>query len=345
MKTQVTQDLLFTYFAGHASAIQKQVIEEWAKESTNREVFYARLEAWESQHPQYIPDVALALVRHQGRMALSITEHAASVTAPQLRVVHYRFRSFPWMMAASVALLLLAGGLFRKTLFYKTYNTDYGEIRQVTLSDGSRVTLNANSCLTVARFDFGQPWSGTAAALGIPTREVALTGEATFSVTHTPDDRQFVVKTDQMFDVVVLGTEFTVYNRQQGGKVVLNRGKVQVRYTEGRSTRKLVMKPGDLVTLDQRGHAKLSQVQKPESMAAWRNNQFIFEGTPLTEIAQLFEDTYGLQLIIPNRGLAHWTVSGSFTAHNADELLETLMQASSLTYTRTGNRILIDSSH
>ncbi|RYD60857.1 MAG: iron dicitrate transport regulator FecR, partial [Verrucomicrobiaceae bacterium] len=69
MKTQVTKELLFNYFAGRTTAFQKQLIDEWAKDTDNREQFFHWLEIWESQHPQYVADVQTALDRHQMRMA------------------------------------------------------------------------------------------------------------------------------------------------------------------------------------------------------------------------------------------------------------------------------------
>jgi ferric-dicitrate binding protein FerR (iron transport regulator) len=330
MKNEVTQELLFRYFEGAATAFQKRLIDEWAKTSANREQFYAWLEAWEAQNPQYLPDVAEARQRHQAR--LDNPEAGARLLFPhEPSHAGFSFRRWlGWGIAASLALMLGVGWGLRERLLNETYSTAYGETRALTLPDGSRVTLNANSRLRCPRFGFGKR-----------TREVTLTGEATFSVVHTPDDRRFVVKTDRRFEVVVLGTEFTVYTRSRGGRVVLNRGKVQLRYDAGAATRQLTMKPGDAVTLDRRGQVRLRRLRQPENVAAWRENRFVFEETTLAEIAQLFEETYGLRLVIPDSSLARWTVSGSFTARSANELLESLTQAASLRYTRRADDIVL----
>ncbi|GAB3898112.1 FecR family protein [Larkinella knui] len=329
MKTQVTKELLFNYFAGRTTAFQKQLIDEWAREKDNREQFFTWLEIWESQNPQYVADVQTALSRHQMRMA---QKPEADETSPlDLAVPVLRQPWFRWVAAASVALIAVSGWVYRDDVMNEKYTTAYGETRRFTLSDGSEVTLNANSTLKVPRFGFGYQ-----------TRDVALTGEATFSVTHTTDDQRFVVKTNRNFEVVVLGTEFTVYNRERGGKVVLNKGKVQLRYQEGQAPRQLMMKPGDLVTLNRRnGEVQLRKLSQPENASAWRENRFVFEETTLEEIAHLFRENYGLVLEITDPKLAKWTVSGSFTARNAEELLESLMEGSALTYKRTGNHITI----
>ncbi|RRB02685.1 FecR family protein [Larkinella rosea] len=331
MKTQVTKELLFNYFAGRTTAFQKQLIDEWAKDTDNREQFFSWLEIWESQNPQYVADVQKALSRHQNRMAQKPDEDSSVDTELPVERFWGRQNWFKWVAAASVLLLMAAGWINRDELLNEKYATAYGETRRLTLADGSEVTLNANSMLKVPRFGFGYQ-----------TRDVELTGEATFSITHTTDDQRFVVKTGRNFEVVVLGTEFTVYNRERGGKVVLNKGKVQLRYQEGKAPRELMMKPGDLVTLNRRsGHAQLRQVSQPENASAWRENRFVFEETTLEEIAQLFKENYGLILEIADPKLAKWTVSGSFTARNAEELLESLMEGASLTYKRTGKHIVI----
>lgn len=331
MKTHVTKELLFNYFAGRTTTFQKQLIDEWVKDAANREQFFAWLEHWESQNPQYVADVQSAVERHQRRMTQGAEEDGFSEKDPAVPAVEWWQPWATWVAAASVAFLLAAGWIYRDKLLNETYTTAYGQTRHLMLADGSEVTLNANSSLKVSRFGFGSR-----------TRDVELAGEASFSVTHTPDDQPFVVKTARNFEVVVLGTEFTVYNRERGGKVVLNKGKVQLRYQQGRSPRQLTMKPGDLVTLDRRnGPVQLRQLTQPENLSAWRENRFVFEETTLEEITHLFRENYGLELEITNPKLAEWTVSGSFTAHNAEELLESLMEGSALTYKRTGNHIVI----
>ncbi|WP_428667343.1 FecR family protein [Runella sp.] len=328
MKMQVTKDMLFNYFSGRATVFQKQMIEDWAQDSENRELFYNYLAMWESEHPQYVADPQAALEAHRSRMAQRDEEGGDEEEEP---VFVERRLSSRFLAAASIVFLMLIGGwVFRENLLYKTHKTAYGQTQTVKLEDGSQVVLNANSSLKVSRFGFGSH-----------TREVYLTGEANFSVTHKDDNQKFIVKTNQDFEVVVLGTEFVVNTRPKVAKVVLNKGKVQLRYQEGNTQKQLMMKPGDLVTMDAKGAANLRQIAKPQNYAAWQDHRFVFEETTLKEVAQLFEDNFGLQVEIPESELAQWTLSGSFTANNAEELLETLTEASNLSYRKEGNRIII----
>jgi transmembrane sensor len=337
MKNQLSKETLLNYFAGQATALQKQAIDEWVKEATNQEVFYEYLALWESQHPQFTPNASQALQRHQHRMANRATDielqqntNAGAPVTRKLNPVR-----FWWMVAASVSIVCLLGGVFfNETILYVTHKTTFGETRTVILTDGSQVTLNANSMLRVPRFGFGKQ-----------TRDVVLAGEADFSIKHLPDNRRFVVHTDKNFEVVVLGTEFLVNTRERGTKVVLNQGKVRLNYQEGQTSRQLTMKPGNLVTFDRNGHVSLKQTTEPKVFTSWKEHRFVFDETTLMEISNLFAENYGITLQIPDQALTRWTISGAFTAYSAEELIETLTTASSLTYRRQGNTIVITEEH
>jgi transmembrane sensor len=330
MNTQVTKEILFNYFSGRATVFQKQMIEDWTKDQTNREVFFSQLAAWEKENTQYEPHTVAAFDRHKKRMSAfnaATAEEVQEETAPR--------RRFSFLMVASIVVLLLAGAwFFRENIMFDIYKTGYGQIRSLQLQDGSKVVMNANSELKVPRFGFGSS-----------TRKVSLTGEADFSVTHRADNQKFVVTTDRNFEVVVFGTEFVINTRKKGAKVVLNKGSVQLRYQEGNAQKNMMMKPGDLVTLDEKNQASIRQVASVQQHSAWKEHRLVFEQTTLAEVAQMFEDNYGLKVEVPDSELAGWTISGSFSADNSEELLQTLTEAAGLTYRKEGNRIIISTDH
>ena len=103
------------------------------------------------------------------------------------------------------------------------YTTAYGETKQLTLPDGTRVILNANSNLSYAN-----DWASGEVSR---TRSVRLAGEAFFKVTkrQTPTGSpvKFVVNSRDL-QIAVLGTEFNVNQRGQAVSVMLNEGKVQI---------------------------------------------------------------------------------------------------------------------
>ena len=331
MKNQVSKEALFTYFAGGATAFQKQLIDEWAKEEANREFFFECLAAWENQNIQVHTDVDKAIERHQQRMMHPSEPAQFDAQAEPLTRPFFGSGWIGWLIAASVSVVLLLVGIaYKEQLLYKTYHTAFGEMRTITLSDGSRITLNANSSVRVPPFGFGGE-----------NRTIFLAGEADFSIKHLPDNQPFVVKTGRNFEVVVLGTEFLVNTREKAEKVLLNSGKVRLLYQEGKTSKQVTMLPGNVATFDPQGHVSLKQTPKPQDLMAWKEHRFLFDGKTLADIATLFKDNYGIDLQIPDKAMAQWTISGSFKAYSAEELIETLATAANLTYRQQGNTIVI----
>ncbi|GAA4462222.1 hypothetical protein GCM10023189_38650 [Nibrella saemangeumensis] len=330
MDNSVNKHTLFEHFAGRITPIQRKLIEDWLQTPTHRELYYEWLEEWERLNLQYAADDQDALTASLAQ--IDAWQQQQPTTSAEDPLDTNRFRlSFRWVAAATVVLVALATLLYanRTHLLYRTIETAYGEIRKETLPDGSVVTLNAHSSLRVPRFGFGQR-----------TREVYLTGEAAFSVTHTPDDQQFVVKTARGFDVVVLGTEFTVSARQRDAKVVLNQGKVQVKYyANAEKPRELTMKPGELMKLNPAGTVSVKQIPKPENHSAWQEHRFVFDQTSLTEIANLLHENYGLTVEIREPALAERTVSGSFQAKTADELLQVIAELLEINFNRQNDTV------
>lgn len=333
MNEPVNKLLIFDFFAGKATALQRKLIDEWCQDPRHEELFYEWLEEWEQSHLQYVADKQDALNRYHDfltsvRPADISTDKQAERVVPL--ITYSRRNWLAWAVAASVA-ILVGCWTFQKQLLNRTYATSYGQTRLVHLSDGSQVTLNANSTLRVPRFGFGSK-----------TREVWLEGEALFSVTHMVNHQRFVVKTDNHADVVVLGTEFTLFARPRGTKVVLQRGKVEFHYQQpGQGVRQVTMKPGDVVDLRKNGIARLKPTPQPTNFSAWRDHRYVFEQTSLREVSYLFQENFGITLEISDPETAALTISGAYPAQNADELLSIIAEALNIQITRQGDKVLL----
>ena len=163
---------------------------------------------------------------------------------------------------------------------YCVVSTPAATTTLVTLSDGTRVMLNANSTLEYpASFDDAE------------VREVRLKGEAHFEVTKNPH-RPFVVKAGEM-QTQVLGTVFDVKAyRKDAPKVTLMEGKVKV----SNADTEVEMRPGQTATLQSdkivvskasssasdwlEGDFDMDQVTLAEAMSdigAWYNKTVVFQ--------------------------------------------------------------------
>ncbi len=323
----LNKNILFEHFAGRSTPLQRIMIAEWLQISDNQEVYYKWLEEYENIFPQIITEKDLAKKAFFERIAV------AEMNDSQTEELSKKDYAEPisiwkksWFRWASAAMIFLSLGLTfyvqQDDIYYKNYHTAYGETQSVQLSDGSRVTLNANSTLRLKRFGFESD----------SVREVFLDGEAEFSVEHKADNQRFIVKTSHQLEVEVLGTEFSVFARGRGSKVVLTKGKVKVNYGGGKKSQTIMMKPGELVSLDKKGTIEVKAVENVKVHTAWKSHRFIFDDTSLEEISYQIEENFGVKVKINSADLAHRTVTGTFSAEQADDLIAILQELLSLEY-------------
>jgi ferric-dicitrate binding protein FerR (iron transport regulator) len=216
---------------------------------------------------------------------------------------------YSYRVAAAVALLVcaIAAGWWLTVRFGRvTYATPYGQTLSLTLPDGSRVVLNANSQLDVPRH-----WPAGR------SRQVWLRGEAYFQVKKDPAKTPFSVHADQL-EVQVLGTSFDVLNRRHKNQVVLKEGSVRVKLP---AQRDVLMQPGELLELAPAAPQASKRKVNPDHYKAWLDKKIVFKGTPLREVAQTIEDLYGYQVEFQDPALAEKQVTALLPMDNLDGLL------------------------
>ena len=332
MDARILKSILFEYLSGRANPLERKLAEDWIKDPENSETFNQWLYEWEIRSPQFNPDQEQAMARLMDRIH---KEGEPDNDESDQR----SFSGNPWnllqikrfgLIAASVILLVCCGWFSRETIQYKTYETGYGQTTRLYLEDGSRVALNSNSRLKIPRFGFYGD-----------VRTVLLDGEAEFSISHTIDHKRFVVKTSDTFQVEVLGTQFSVFARPRGTKVALNHGKIRIDYSQGENQQHLLMKPGDLATLQKTGAVQVVSNVDTKSLSAWKEQRFVFNATSISEIRSLIEENFGKKVRIANDRIARRTITGNFKTENAEELLKTVSEVLDLDIENKGDSILI----
>lgn len=202
------------------------------------------------------------------------------------------------------------------------YATAKGEVRAVTLADGSRLTLGADTQVSV-RMRAGR-------------RDVVLTdGQAAFDVVHRPGSPFVVAVGDQR--VRVIGTEFNVSRRERRTAVTVRRGVVAVAQASGGEVR---LTEGQQVL-----HTEGSTVQEvrradPEAVFAWRSGRLIYDETPLAEVVADF-NRYGDTQIRVDPSAAHVKVSGVFLVDRQPAMAGRLAQFSGLALVTGPNEIVL----
>jgi transmembrane sensor len=232
-------------------------------------------------------------------------------------------------IAASLLVILIAGFVYffiQNSHEITQVATAFGETKEFILPDGSKVFLNGNS-----KVQFFNDWSAG-------KREITLSGEAFFSVIHTIDHQKFTVKTADHLNIEVLGTEFNVLSRANATKVVLESGKV--RLSEDRDSKTIVMRPGEMVEVEKNHLNKaLKKAIKTELFTSWKQQKLVLENTPFSQIALMLKDTYGLEVVLPDKSLKNKRFTGVIPRKDINILLNALSISFDLKVIKTDNKV------
>ena len=221
---------------------EKKIEDEIGGESSSRKISKARILAW------ITASVAVA-----ASLFLFIFRSSQEISQP----TEFSMELFSEVTSPKQVEQTLSNG-------YCVVSTPAATTTLVTLSDGTKVMLNANSTLEYpASFDDAE------------VREVRLKGEAHFEVTKNPH-RPFVVKAGEM-QTQVLGTIFDVKAyRKDASKVTLMQGKVKV----SNADTEVEMRPGQTATLQA---DKIVVSKASPSASDWLEGDFDMDQVTLAE--------------------------------------------------------------
>ncbi|MCK9342528.1 MAG: FecR domain-containing protein [Massilibacteroides sp.] len=246
---------------------------------------------------------------------------------------HTYFRQFA--VAASIAVLFVLGLNFAYQKGYTQRNSQWievkspmGTITQVTLPDGTNVTLNAGTSLHYPSLFTKK------------LRNVEVNGEAYFEVTHDVT-HPFIVKASEIY-VRVKGTTFNVQNYADEKKVsvALVQGKVSLGTTKKASI--LDMDPGTEVIYDKMTQTMSKRHISLYQRTAWRDGKFFFENCTLQEIARQFERAFNKHIILKPKTLGNIEFTGEFVNHESPrQILRVLSADRRISYSIKGDIITI----
>jgi transmembrane sensor len=286
---------------GEGSAWDKWI----AADAGNKELAFRAVELLELTRLREKTVPAERIRQASDRLLADIEKNSMSEAA-------YRTRRLPiygrWIAAACLLGVLVTGAAYWASRFgHSEIRTEYGQLGNQVLPDGTEVAMNANS-----RLKYAPGWKP-----GVD-REVWVSGEAFFHVRKTPEKSRFIVHLDDC-DVIVTGTRFNVVNRPGKENIMLQEGSVILHAASGSE---LSLRPGDFVTVDKNGLEKASA--RPDSLMAWRDRRLILDNTPLPELVNIVRDQYGVVLQLSGDSTAKKTVTGILRNNNLEILLKAL---------------------
>ena len=202
-----------------------------------------------------------------------------------------------------------------------SYHTVIGEIRDVTLSDGSVISLNTNTNIDV---------NYTA-----QKRRVTLhKGEAHFKVAKDKQ-RPFSVEVGDKV-VTAVGTAFNIRKSDHAADLVVTEGRVSVDNRKNTQPKKgdasadkalLMVSAGEQLSIAPTAETNIAEKFNPEEVErklSWTDGMISFENTPLIQAIDEVSRYTERKIIIADEDLKSLKVGGYFKAGETDSMLEVL---------------------
>jgi transmembrane sensor len=312
--------------SGAGSAIDQHAFEVWLRQDPrHRRAMEELSKVWEALD-------GLA----EAKRGENVATFTAAAKAPATRSWQY------WgvAVAATIALAVAGAAWLQKGNESQTLATAVGQHRNVTLADGSIVTLNTNSIVE------------TDLTRGV--RQIYLRkGEAHFKVAHDRS-RPFLVHAG---DAVVraVGTEFEVYLRtDQHVDVMVNEGRVEVqaaapqlppapgpRAKPASMTMVRALSAGEQLSTATADYAIVPvSSQQLSSELAWRDGAIVFDEALLSEAVSEIERYTDARIVVSDSRVAALRVGGRFRTDDLQGFLDGLQAALPVTIRRTADGLV-----
>ncbi|MBN2275496.1 MAG: FecR domain-containing protein [Bacteroidales bacterium] len=310
--------LLPKYFAGEAEPEERKLVDDWlSADESNRKEFQVFKKLWNMTGSVSGEDgIDLDAEWHRLESFTMPAEKAKTVSL--VRIVR---------IAASVVLISALAFIGFKINSVETEKAPVAALSTIKLPDGTTISLNAGSKIAYQK------------GFGVTNRNLILKGEAYFEVAED-SSLPFVISSGEA-SIEVTGTSFNVraYKDKPEIKITVTEGSVFVYDTR---------KPGNKTTL----HAgetgifnkAMKTVQKHELInmndIAWKTKIIDFDNTPLTEVADILENTYHKTFEI-DPSVQSCSITVHFDNQDLGDILRVMESTLDLEITAQGKRIII----
>lgn len=331
-------DLLGRKLAGESDALELNELESLLQRHPELQLFYNQIITHTSEVSDVDIDTAYAI--HRAKM------YPTSSPATSKGVVSW----LKWSLAAASVIVVMGVSwvLLNRNKPAPDKQTIVSSGRDsrstMTLPDGSIVRLNAKS-----KISYGEGFGKT-------TRDVFLTGEAYFEVTHNANV-PFIVHTDEA-DIKVLGTKFNVRNylNEHRMEAALLTGSIELTLHED-AQHKILLKPSDKIIVKKEvagdaaitpdsGNKKveLTSIKVQDSViveTSWLNDKMAFYDKPFSEIALDLERQFDVTIEFKNPAISGYKYTGVYDEARAEDILKILQMIKPFQYAINNKQITI----
>jgi transmembrane sensor len=291
MQVRLTQAAAWRVQLTEADMRSSPEFEAWLQDADNQAAWAQVSRAW-----NYFSGVSQTPEILAAREAALKDAQRASAARPVL------VRRLAGLAAAVLMVGILGSGGYWWMNRPSDYSTAAGERRVVTLSDGSKLSLDADSEVTVR---YGKSERSLRLLKGQARFDVAHDKKRPFSVIA---GRQKVIATGTAFNIDMAGPKVLV-TLIEGHVVVLDD------YSEdGAPNQKVIeLKAGQQLSAAPRTPSEVAQANI-QRVTAWTIGQLMFDDEPLSSVVERVNRYGGTQIIISDPKVGAMKISGVFNA-------------------------------
>ena len=238
--------------------------------------------------------------------------------------VEPKSRTFKGLYKYAAILIIAIMGTYAYRYVSNNYvpivvQTTYGEQKEINISDGSTVWLNASSTLSYVKKH---------------PRTLNLEGEAFFEVAKDKA-HPFTVTTPDDITVMALGTSFNVksYSNSAVTETKLLTGKVAIS-SEKHFDSKTILIPNEKIVFFRNNKRIIkSIIPFNERDIAWKSGKIQFKNKSFKEIALDLKNQFNIRITFKNKNIEKTKFSGSFeNTTSIDEIFEILNYSKEFKY-------------
>ncbi len=222
--------------------------------------------------------------------------------------------------AAIILIAFISGTLLKplssfeknvKDIRYSEIKVPFGQMSQVTLSDGTKIYLNSGTTLRYPE------------QFALDNRSVSINGEAYFEVAKMVN-KPFIVNSSDL-KIQVLGTSFNIsaYQDDQETLVTLVEGKVNAQSLDGENIINLV--PGQLATKNKNNSSIAIRDVNTKFYKDWIEGRLFFDDEPLEQIANKLDRWFNVKISFDDERLKSHRFTGTILKNKpVDQIMQAL---------------------
>ena len=208
----------------------------------------------------------------------------------------------------------------------RVVSTLTGQQAGVTLLDGSRATVGADTKLVIAP-DFGTT-----------LRAVKLEGAALFTVAPA-QKHEFYLRAGDDVSVTAMGTTFGVYAYPADDRIIVGVREGAVRVKSDKETREVAAAKGVVVAKD--GAMRDASAGELDEALAWAENKFVVANRPLRDAIKQMNRWYSLELKVADSALLNRPVTVNASLESSRDAIAALEKTGKLTFGYDADRKMV----